>query len=119
MYKRYYDGYGPIYLKPNQQRGEVVIPKDSEADNGIDLSKTEEQIQKKDTGPEISGGETLVASAGRSFSSLGSIGGFLDNIEIDDIILFGVILLVLKDSADDPLLIIILTVVFLAGILDK
>ena len=117
MYKRYYDGYGPIYQRSNQQSGEVVIPKDSDTKN-VDLSESATPSEEgADT--KVSGGETIVASSSKLPSSFGSIGNFLDNIEIDDIILFGVILLVLKDSADDPLLIIILTVVFLAGILDK
>lgn len=122
MYKRYYDGYGPIYQRPSGS-GEVIIPRGSEAPKKtVEDTPKEESIAAPSTENmefSVSDGEVSVAAHKKSgLSSFGNIGKLLDDIAIDDIILFGVILLVLKDSSDDPLLIIILTVIFLAGILD-
>lgn len=122
MYKRYYDGYGPIYQRPSGS-GEVIIPRGSEAPREVtvDTVKEEASVTPPTENMEfsVSDGDVSVASHKKSgLSSFGNIGRLLDDIAIDDIILFGVILLVLKDSSDDPLLIIILTVIFLAGILD-
>ena len=122
MYKRYYDGYGPIYQRPSGS-GEVIIPRGSEApkEETVDTAKEETCATPPTENMEfsVSDGDISVASRKKSgLSAFGNIGRLLDDIAIDDIILFGVILLVLKDSSDDPLLIIILTVIFLAGILD-
>ena len=122
MYKRYYDGYGPIYQRPSGS-GEVIIPRGSEAPKKTveDTPKEESTATPSTENMEfsVSDGKVSVAAHKKSgLSSFGNIGKLLDDIAIDDIILFGVILLVLKDSSNDPLLIIILTVIFLAGILD-
>ena len=119
MYKRYYDGYGPIYQRNTGNRGEVVIPRETESES-IKSSENEKNTDNATGEILISDRDTKVIQGEQSsISSIGGIGKIFEDIAIDDIILFAVILLVLKDSQDDPLLIIILTVVFLSGLLDK
>ncbi len=120
MYKRYYDGYNSYPRNTTSYNGEVVIPKESTEDSAIAEvtpeapTPTEENIEFT-----VHDSDTAVAAIPKSnISSFGGLSKIFNDIDIDDIILFGVILLVLKDSADDPLLIIILTVIFLAGLLD-
>lgn len=102
MYKRYYDGYGTMDRSTVQDGGEVIIPKAN-----VDYEESQEEITQN--------GDTQVASvlprsAGKNL---------LGNIAIDDIILIGVILLVIKDAPEDSFLIIILAVIFLLGFTDK
>lgn len=120
MYKRYYDGYNSYPRNTTSYNGEVVIPKENTEESAIaevvpeTPDPAEENIEFT-----VHDSDTAVAAMPKSdIASFGGLSRLFNNIDIDDIILFGVILLVLKDSADDPLLIIILTVVFLAGILD-
>lgn len=127
MYKRYYDGYNTYPRSTADYSGEVIIPQDSE-----DSTKTAEaeeilsspEVSHTSDAPEIEftvqDGDTAVASFNRGKSvSSGNLIRIFDDISIDDIILFGVILLVLKDSGDDPLLLIILAVIFISGLIDK
>ncbi|MBQ6999316.1 MAG: hypothetical protein IJN62_05985 [Clostridia bacterium] len=120
MYKRYYDGYNSYQRSNTSYSGEVVIPKES-----VEETSLAETIAETASAPEDNieftvhdSGTAVAAIPKTSVSSIGGLSKLFNDIDIDDIILFGVILLVLKDSADDPLLIIILTVVFLAGLLD-
>lgn len=105
MYKRYYDGYGS-YPQRTAYNGEVVIPEET-----VEETKTDETP--------VCDTSEAVPVAQISSNPLGGISRMLDGIAIDDIILLGVILLVLKDSADDPMLVIILAVIFLSGLKDK
>ncbi len=120
MYKRYYDGYSSYPRNNTSYNGEVVIPKENVEEIPPPDAVTEStSIEEENIEFAVHDSDTAVAAMHHSASSqFGSLNKFLKDIDIDDIILFGIILLVLKDSADDPLLIIILTVVFLAGILD-
>lgn len=124
MYKRYYDGYNTYSRNSAPYSGEVVIPKDSEEES----VQTAEIAEEPATAPEdkneiqftVQDGNAAVASLPRGGSNpLNGLSRIFDDISIDDIILFGVILLVLKDSADDPLLIMILAVIFISGLIDR
>ncbi len=133
MYKRYYDGYNTYPRNNALYSGEVVIPREIEDEESAKIqevpditevqSDPEEQgtsVAESDAQLTVQDGEAAVAAIPRGgLPSMGGLSRILDDISIDDIILFGVILLVLKDSADDPLLIIILTVIFLAGLMDN
>lgn len=124
MYKRYYDGYNTYSRTASANNGQVVIPTDSEEEN-IQIAEIKEEaspIPETETEIQFSvdKGDVSVAALPRGGSNpLGGLSRIFDDIAIDDIILFGVILLVLKDSADDPLLIIILAVIFISGLMDK
>lgn len=119
MYKRYYDGYGSFERRRGVTGGEVVIPRDCtlEKENICEPAwdnKCEETLHCPPTPAPCK-----ESNQKNGLSSILAPDGFLGNLSIDDIILFGVILLVLKDSSDDPLLIIILSVVFISGFLDN
>lgn len=119
MYKRYYDGYGSFERQRAISGGEVVIPKDCtcEKENDVESVCTDKCEENLHCQPAPANCNPSMQKNG--ISSILAPDGFLGNLSIDDIILFGVILLVLKDSADDPLLIIILSVVFISGFLDN
>ena len=112
MYKRYYDGDGmsPAY----ENKGEVIIPKESsdekEADAICKSSEQESFTDLQSDGVTASIARSLPKNTGKSF---------LSGIELDDIILIGVIILVLKDNPDDPMLILILAAIFLLGVFEK
>ena len=120
MYKRYYDGYGSFQRQRPVSGGEVIIPEDCicEKENNCEdhchNNKCDEDTHRPPTPASCT-----PPSQKNGLSSILAPDGFLGNLSIDDIILFGVLLLVLKDSADDPLLIIILSVVFISGFLDN
>ena len=119
MYKRYYDGYGSFERKRAIPGGEVVIPKDCTCEKEDDCpspcdNKCEKVIHCPPTPAPCN-----PSNQRNGLSSILAPDGFLGNLSIDDIILFGVILLVLKDSGDDPMLIIILSVIFISGFLDN
>lgn len=114
MYKRYYDGYGTNGKTLAQDGGEVIIPKENvEEKNDLSQQNAREDISLISIENEKTVPQSEVASV------LPSPKGFLDNIAIDDIILIGVILLVIKDNPDDSILIIILAAIFLFGLFDK
>lgn len=133
MYKRYYDGYNTYPRSNTIYSGEVVIPREIEDEESAkiqeapDIAEVQSEPEEQSTSAAdsdvqltVKDGEAAVAAMPRGgFPSMGGLNRILDDISIDDIILFGVILLVLKDSADDPLLIIILTVIFLSGLMDN
>lgn len=97
MYKRYYDGYG-VSPRKNAYCGEIVVPEADCAPEKKDCCEC----------------ETEPASC-----EPGGLSRVFDNFGIDDIILIGVLLMVMKDSADDTMIIIILAVIFLSGLKDK
>lgn len=112
MYKRYYDGYGSFEnQRVTNNTGELVIPRACAEDN-------DEKNNSACCDNEISAECCPSPPAKGGLSSRTGFDKMLCNIALDDIILFGVILLVLKDSVDDPLLIIILTVVFISGFVE-
>lgn len=97
MYKRYYDGYG-VSPQKNAYCGEIVVPEEDCKPDTNDCCECE-------TEPET--------------CESGGLSRVFDKFGIDDIILIGILLMVMKDSADDTMLIIILAVIFLSGIKDK
>ncbi len=120
MYKRYYDGYGAYKENTSPYSGEVVIPKESEEEIAIAESiDTASRNAENEIQFTVHDGDSAVAALPGSRSNpLNGLSKIFDDIALDDIILLGVILLVLKDSADDPLLIIILAVIFISGLLE-
>lgn len=110
MYKRYYDGYGTLENENSPNSGELVIPREcTEEDNAQCSCKT------TDNGAPAVCCQPTTSAGALPTNGLSKV---FNNLAIDDVILFGVILLVLKDSVDDPLLIIILTVVFISGFVE-
>ncbi|MBE7030851.1 MAG: hypothetical protein E7409_05410 [Ruminococcaceae bacterium] len=106
MYRRYYDGYNTYPNnqppKPKAENGEVVVPQTVESSG--------QDIQADDCVA-----AAAVHTAGRNGTGLSDIFG---RLEPDDILLIGVIVLLLLDSANDTLLIAVLAVVLIAGWLD-
>ncbi len=99
MYKRYYDGYGSARVK--NDAGEIIVPK-SNSQNTYEIQENS-HFDETDNQIEIS-------SKGKGF--LGS------SLDIDDLILIGVLLFLLYDSDDnDPVLLIIIGYLLLSEIL--
>lgn len=112
MYKRYYDGYGmnPIH----ENKGEVIIPKESTDENEADvICQNSDPESFTDTQNSNDASASIARHLPRSNGK-----NFLSGIELDDIILIGVIILVLKDNPDDPMLILILAAIFLLGVFE-
>lgn len=126
MYRRYYDGYNNYEQdRRDAGQGEVVVPRSADeaaveasanvqdaaeiaGQEGTNRSDLEFTIENG----EIENGEAAVASCRRRG------GGLFDRFELDDLILIGVLILVLQDSVDDTLLLVILGFIFLVGFLD-
>ena len=99
MYRRYYDGYGSARVKNDV--GEIIVPK-SNIQNTYEIQENS-HCDKPNNQIEIS-------SKGKGF--LGS------SLDIDDLILIGVLLFLLYDSDDnDPVLLIIIGYLLLSEIL--
>lgn len=121
MYRRYYDGYNN-YEQDRQDagQGEVVVPRSADeaaveaSANVQDATEIagQEGTNRSDLEFTIENGEAAVASCRRRG------GGLFDRFELDDLILIGVLILVLQDSVDDTLLLVILGFIFLVGFLD-
>ena len=104
MYKRYYDGYGRI--RKDIDRGELIVPKDT------GLQNIEEENNE----------ESVISSAGNGeISTTGkNDGGFLQGlpIELDDLILIGILLFLLYDSDNtDPIMLVIIAFLLLGDVL--
>ncbi len=116
MYRRYYDGYNR-YEQDKQEagQGEVVVPHTKE-----EPQPQAGEIAGQDTGrPEADGDLQFTIEDGNpAVAACRRRGGLFDRFEIDDLILLGVIVLVLQDSVDDTLLLVVLGFIFLVGFLD-
>ena len=100
MYKRYYDGYGSARVKNDV--GEIIVPK-------TNIQNTYE-IPENSHCDKATNNQIEISSKGK-----GILGSSLD---IDDLILIGVLLFLLYDSDDnDPVLIIIIGYLLLSEIL--
>lgn len=96
MYKRYYDGYGS--QRNNVDRGEIIVPENSHTyeDNEV---KAEEKT-----------GEIAIAS--KPSGVLGS------SLELDDLILIGLLIFLLQGSDEaDPILLIVIGYLLISEIL--
>lgn len=99
MYKRYYDGYGSARVRNDM--GEIIVPKANEQ-NTYEI-QPQSHFDESNKQIEISSKEK------------GILGTSLD---IDDLILIGVLLFLLYDSDDnDPVLLIIIGYLLLSEIL--
>ena len=100
MYRRYYDGYRPT--NSYADKGEIIVPKsDSEHSSDAQVSLS--------THPDSSDCVEITSRSGRGF--LGT------NLEIDDIILIGILIFLLSESDDiDPVLIIVVGYLLLADL---
>ena len=120
MYKRYYDGYGTTPRSDLPQKGEVIIPRSIK-----DIPPEPEVYKEKEAEADFtensdlsSTGEVAVADAPDFNLSAINTRGIFDNIGIDDIILIGVIVIMLKEKVDDTLLLVILAAIFIFGFID-
>lgn len=120
MYKRYYDGYGTYDSRKSTDAGEVIIPRQSDQETILNTAADEKNVfdkayeEKPDT-------ESCQVSAPSSVAGILPFSGskkLSNSFALDDLILIGVILLVLKDTPDDTLLIVILAAIFLLGLFD-
>ena len=103
MYKRYYDGYGRI--RKDIDRGELIVPKDAQLQN----------IEEENNG------ESVISSVGNGEISTArkNSGGILQGlpIELDDLILIGLLLFLLHDSDNnDPIMLVIIVFLILGDI---
>lgn len=118
MYRRYYDGYNSYEQdKRADGQGEVVVPQAEEAaaevsagvQDAAEIARQEEPGRAADLQFTIENGNSAASCRRR---------GLFDRFELDDLILIGVLILVLQDSADDTLLLVVLGFIFLTGFLD-
>lgn len=97
MERVYYDSY-------SNDRGQIIVPKVKEkddnhyVDNCTDDAREKHKCQK---------------------DSLSFFDSILPNLDLDDIILIGIILILLHDGTDDKLLLVIVGVIFLLGFNEK
>ncbi|MBR5504808.1 MAG: hypothetical protein IKV73_00670 [Clostridia bacterium] len=99
MYRRYYDGYGSARVKNDV--GEIIVPK-SNMQNTYEIQENSHCDEPNN--------QIEISSKGKGF--LGS------SLDIDDLILIGVLLFLLYDSDDnDPVLLIIIGYLLLSEIL--
>ncbi len=103
MYKRYYDGYKQMpYNTPSSDLGT-----DNDELVTIDDAKIIETTERSDASEAILNSHTH----GRCSES------FLGNLQLDDIILIGLVILLLADSENlDTTLLIIIAVIFFSGL---
>lgn len=99
MYRRYYDGYA--HAKPDSDTGEIIVPKSPTEDTYDNESKisTADDTQ-------------MIEISSKRNGILGM------HLEIDDLILIGILLFLLSDSDDnDPILLIVIGYLLLSEIL--
>ena len=103
MYKRYYDGYGRVRREADQ--GEVIVPH----------SPDDEQCHNEDRAVQLSPHSNECGDIAIS----GCRGGnSLFGLELDDLILVGVLIfLLMNNDGDDPLMPIIIGIILIGELL--
>lgn len=127
MYRRYYDGYNNYEQdRRAAEQGEVVVPRAADAAVTEAAAETSAGVQdaaeaglQQSAARQVADGDLqFTIENGQAAGCRRRGGGLFDRLELDDLILIGVIILVLQDSVDDTLLLVVLGFLFLVGFLD-
>lgn len=116
MYRRYYDGYNHYEQdKREADQGEVVVPRTKEEPQAEAGEIARQDADRAEANGDL---QFTIEDGNPAAAACRRRGGVFDRFEIDDLILLGVIVLVLQDSVDDTLLLVVLGFIFLVGFLD-
>ena len=104
MYKRYYDGYGRV--RKNAEQGELIVPKDTNEEVLCDEKSIDSKICSEDF--------AQISSVNKCRESI--IPGL--PVELDDLILIGILLFLLRDpDNNDPVMLVIIAFLLLGDII--
>lgn len=128
MYRRYYNRYEKIVPKFAQTNTDKIQPSTNSAEHNTYRENQKYKVQSYDDPeiivPEKSGPEAALASAPpRPYPPVAPIGTdglagikrIFGKLDIDDIIILGLIILLLLEDCDDYLLIGVLAYLFISG----